>query len=83
MTKQPKLTEAQAHVLNALYTFKEANDGCSPSAKELARMCNMHVSTVQYHLDRLHWANIIEKRGRRYIITGGRWLPPGHPLADL
>lgn len=80
---KPDVTEAQAQVLNALLTYKEMNDGCAPTAEELAEMCHLHPNTVRYHLERLHWAGVIERKGRRYINTGGRWLPPGHPLADV
>lgn len=77
-----------AGILQAIIDYKVANDGASPSVRELGRVAGVSPSVVQYHLARLEEAGAIERtatpRARGIKVVGGRWVPPPqvHILAD-
>jgi hypothetical protein len=65
-------------VFQCLVQYKRDHDGLTPSLKELAELCGLHMSTVKYHLMQLEIDGRIRILGRRAIeVVGGVWnLPP-------
>ena len=70
-----KLTYKTKYDLDAIYnyivTYKTANDGVSPTMREIMKACKVSsTSVVSYLLDMLMWLGRIRigKRLKRYII---------------
>jgi len=64
-------------VFNYIVDYKRQHDGLSPSVKEIAQGCILHISTVRYHLFKLELENRIRMTGRRAIeVVGGAWDIP-------
>jgi hypothetical protein len=63
-----KLLEA----LEVIKAWKRANDGNSPSFREIGREAGMSSTAhVRYTLEHLEWMNLIEVRGQRNIVIVG------------
>jgi len=61
----------------AIVKYKRANDGVSPSFRELADLCGYSsINTVQYRLNQLQEDGLIEFDGgvRSIKVAGGRWV---------
>lgn len=75
-----KLSAAAASVYQAIIAYKVANDGASPTVRELARLTGAaNQSSVVYHLRRLEAAGLIEREfalARVIRVVGGEWRPP-------
>ena len=75
-------------VYDYLIAFKIANQGNSPTIREIGDACGVSsTSVVRYYLDGLVKAGLIErnKKGHRNLcisIPGARWLPPPHIKAN-
>lgn len=70
-------------IYNFITDYKTANDGLSPSHREIATACDISsINTVSNHIDKLVDAGMIEmrsgisKRVRGIKVVGGRWIPP-------
>lgn len=72
--------QASTAVLQAIIQFKVANDGASPTVRELARLTGAaNQSSVVYHLRRLEDAGLIKREfalARVIRVVGGEWRPP-------
>ncbi|MBK7916478.1 MAG: hypothetical protein IPJ94_09490 [Chloroflexi bacterium] len=71
---------ASTAVYQAIIAYKVANDGASPTVRELARLTGAaNQSSVVYHLCRLEEAGLIEREfalARVIRVVGGEWRPP-------
>ena len=66
-------------VLDVLIAHKQANDGNTPSLREIGDAIGISSdNAVRYHLDKLQDAGIIQRTGRerQIIIVGAMWSPP-------
>lgn len=66
-------------VLDYIVQHKQANDGNSPTIREMMAHFDLPSGGIIYHLDRLQAKQLIEraKGGRGIRVVGGRWLGPG------
>lgn len=68
---------SREQVLRYIIDYKQDHDGLSPSVREIASACFLHVSTARYHLDQLAIEGRIRVLERRGIeVIGGAWEPP-------
>ena len=70
-------------IYDFIIDYKIANDGLSPSIREIATACNISsTSIVDYHIGKLVDAGKIEMRSgigkkvRGIKVVGGLWIPP-------
>ena len=66
-------------VLDALIAHKLANDGNSPSLRQISDAVGMSSdNAIRYHLDKLESVGIIRRIGRerQIIVLGATWTPP-------
>lgn len=74
---RPLPTHRQMALFNAIVEFKKANDGNSPSSRDLIRVTDYtSTSVLQYNLRQLEAAGLIEidRHITRMIrVVGGQW----------
>jgi DNA-binding MarR family transcriptional regulator len=66
--RNPVLTPAQAHTLEALETWMGDHRGQSPMLRELAEACGVSVTATRASLDQLEEKGFI--RRARYAVRG-------------
>ena len=80
---KPKVLNGRmAAVYRYILAFKAANDGNSPTVRQIGDACNItSTAVVRYYLNRLIEAGRIEMplRGasRMIVVPGATWLVPG------
>jgi SOS-response transcriptional repressor LexA len=73
MSNQPS-SDRLERVRQYIIEHKRANDGNSPSIRQIMIACAIPSSSVvDYYLDKLEAANVIRRKSRRIEVTGGRW----------
>ncbi len=83
-----KTSPKYQEVYDYLIAFKAANQGNSPTIREIGDACKVSsTSVIRYYLDGLIKAGLItrDKKGHRNLfikIPGARWLPPAHLKAN-
>ncbi len=82
--KKPKpLTERQRGLLLFIIAYKEANQGATPTLRQMMRAVGIpSTSNVAYNLERLNKGGFIERRGGGgggaldIRIPGAQWVGP-------
>jgi SOS-response transcriptional repressor LexA len=70
----------RARVLAYIIKYKAANDGLSPSYREISRVCAIpSTNTVLNDIIGLEKQNRITRHQRGIIVTGSRWAHPNPP----
>lgn len=81
--RQPGGEIAREAILAFIIQFKRANDGASPTLREICEACNIaSISTAHYHLQALSDAGRIQidyATNRNIRIPGGEWVYRGQP----
>ena len=70
---QPLLTQ---HILDAIITYKQANDGVSPALADLAAQFDIAKSQAMEQINRLIASKLLSKtpgKSRNLAVTGGQW----------
>ena len=77
---KPKLTPIRIRIFQKIVDFKSANDGNSPTIRYLADKFDCSTSVINYHLDHLEGAGLIERpdfgKSRMIHVVGGEWKAP-------
>lgn len=64
-------------VFDFICSFKELNDGNSPSLREIKDKTGItSTSVVTYYLDKLEIAGLIKRDGRIIKVVGASWVRP-------
>lgn len=64
------------NILDAIISYKQANDGVSPSLAELATQFDIAKSQAMEHVNRLISGKLLSKtpgKSRNLAVAGGRW----------
>lgn len=64
------------NIIEAIITYKEANDGISPSLAELATQFNIAKSQAMEHINHLIAGKLLSKtpgKSRNLAVAGGQW----------
>lgn len=70
MASRRTITEKNMAVLRALVDVQERTGGFPPTVREIGAELGMHSpSTVQQHIKKLVSAGLVERRGRRRVVT--------------
>jgi len=87
--RNKKTSPKYQQVYDYLIAFKTANEGNSPTIREIGDACGVSsTSAVRYYLDGLVEAGLIKrnKKGHRNLcisIPGSRWFPPPHTINKI
>lgn len=67
-----------------IVAYKAAQDGLSPTLREIARDLDLGSKNTAYHcIHELQRRGLVELYGRRGLkVIGGRWLPPPKEVTD-
>lgn len=60
-----RVTRAEAHVLRELKRFIEIH-GYNPSQSELARVCELDVRTIRYHVQKMKRRGLVDYNPREH-----------------
>ncbi len=77
----PRLTPTAGRVLEYIIRYKTANDGNSPTWRDIARAVGISsTSCVDYHIRRLECLGLIIRPGstRGISVVGGQWTMKGN-----
>ena len=83
----PKMTATRRAILEAIVAYKRANDGNSPTVRELSETVGRAYCVVHQHLrvlERMGRIRLLGEWGqaRRICVVGGRWELEGDDVAD-
>ncbi len=86
-TRRPGLSRLDKTIFEFIVSYKSANDGNSPSVREIAGRLATSTSMVDYYLARLEQLGLLERRrdgsSRNIHIIGGAWTYESNSFSQL